>query len=149
MVLRQAVPVTQAVKVRRDFAGILKLLVRVLVTIAMVTVGVLHFLNPNPFVRIVPKFLPAPLALVYISGVFEIALGIALHPAKTRRWAAWGLVALYLAVFPANINMAIHQIQLTPGGDMPVWAMWARLPFQALFILLALWVGDILKKRST
>lgn len=146
MVLRQAVPVKQ---VRRDFAGILKLLVRVLLTIAMVSVGILHFVNPEPFVRIVPAFLPAPLALVYISGVFEIALGIALHPNKTRKLAAWGLVALYVAVFPANINMAIHQIQLSPDSPMPVWMMWARLPFQALFIVVALWVGDILKRRST
>lgn len=136
-------------KVRRDFAGLLKLLVRVLLTIAMVSVGILHFVNPEPFVRIVPAFLPAPLALVYISGVFEIALGIAIHPGKTRKLAAWGLVALYLAVFPANINMAIHQIQLSPDSHMPVWMMWARLPFQALFIFVALWVGDILKRRNS
>lgn len=45
-----------------------------------------------------------------------------------------------MAVFPANIYMAIHQIQLTPDGDIPVWAMWARLPLQAVFIATVVWV---------
>ena len=59
-----------------------------------------------------------------------------------RRGAAWpwGLVALYIAVFPANIHMAMDHIQLTPDGTFPVWAMWLRLPFQALFIAWAYWM---------
>lgn len=114
---------------------------RVLVAAAMVAVGVLHFANPAPFVRIVPDALPAPEFLVYLSGGFEVAGGLGLLWSKTRHWASWGLIALYLAVFPANINMAINEIQLEPGGSMPVWAMWARLPFQLLFIAAAWWVG--------
>ena len=52
-----------------------------------------------------------------------------------RRFAAWGLIAsLFVAVFPANVNMALHHQQLTPEGTLPAWALWARLPFQALFI---------------
>ena len=119
----------------------LKKSIRVLVAIAMVVVGVMHFANPAPFVRIVPEVLPAPRMLVYVSGVFEIAGGLGLLWARTRLWASWGLIALYLAVFPANINMAVNEIQLEPGGTMPVWAMWARLPFQLLFIAAAWWVG--------
>jgi len=72
---------------------------------AMVAIGVLHFVRPKPFVRIVPKYLPAPLTLVYVSGFFEILGGIGLLIPETRVWAAWGLIALYVAVFPANINM--------------------------------------------
>ncbi len=109
--------------------------------VAMVSVGLSHFLWPEPFMRIVPSYLPAPYALVLVSGAFEIAGGLGLLWARSRRLASLGLVALFVAVFPANIHMAVHEIQLVPDGTMPVWAMWARLPFQALFIAGALWVG--------
>src|SRR5689334_10622155 len=107
-----------------------KTALRLLLAGAMVVVGVLHFVNPGGFVRIVPAYLPAPLALVLISGAAEILGGLGLLVPRTRRLAAWGLVALYLAVFPANLNMAIHQI---PLGDAPiaadkVWLLWLRLP---------------------
>jgi len=118
-----------------------KSVVRVLLAAGMVAIGTWHFVRPEPFVRIVPDLLPAPLLLVYVSGVFEILGGLGLLWNKTRRWASWGLVALYVAVFPANINMAINEIQLEPGGTLPVWAMWARLPLQALIIAAAYWVG--------
>jgi uncharacterized membrane protein len=116
-------------------------ILRVLVAIFMVSVGVLHFTDPEPFVRIVPAFLPAKLELVWISGAAEILLGVGLLPKLTRRWASLGLVALFVAVFPANINMAVHEVQLNPESPIPVWAMWARLPFQLLFIGAALFVG--------
>ena len=119
----------------------IKTALRFLLAGAMVVVGVLHFVNPAGFVRIVPAYLPAPLTLVLISGAAEIAGGLGLLVPRTRRLAAWGLVALYLAVFPANLNMALHQI---PLGDAPiapdkVWLLWLRLPFQALFIAWAYW----------
>ncbi len=116
----------------------LKLALRTLLTVAMGGVGITHFTSPEFFVAIVPKALPAPLTLVYVSGFFEILGGLGLLLPQTRRAAAWGLVALYVAVFPANINMAIHQIQPT-GGHISVAAMWIRLPFQVLFIAFAYW----------
>lgn len=114
--------------------------VRVLVAVAMTAIGVAHFASPQPFLKIVPAWLPAPLALVYISGVFEVLGGVGLLVPKARVAAAWGLVALYIAVFPANINMAVNEIQL---GDapLPVWVMWARLPFQLVFIVTAIWLA--------
>jgi uncharacterized membrane protein len=113
---------------------------RWLLAVAMIAVGALHFINPAPFVQIVPALLPAPLALVYISGVFEILGGLGLCWGRTRRAAGWGLVALYLAVLPANINMAINDISL--GAEpMPRWALWARLPLQGLLIAWALWAS--------
>lgn len=118
----------------------IKVVVRWLMTIAMVWVGVLHFIDPEPFIRIVPDWLPNARALVYISGAFEILGGIGLAVPQTRRFSAFGLIALFIAVFPANIHMAIHEIQLEPGADLPVWAMWARLPFQFVFIALAYWM---------
>jgi len=119
----------------------LRRIVRILVVIAMVAVGITHFTNPDPFVRIMPAFLPAKLELVWLSGAIEIGLGLLLLPKPTRRLASFGLVLLFLAVFPANINMAINQVQLNPESPLPVWAMWARLPFQLLFIVAALFVG--------
>lgn len=105
----------------------------------MVAIGVLHFLRPKPFVRIVPKQLPAPLALVYVSGFFEVLGGIGLLIPETQAWAAWGLIALYIAVFPANINMLVNDISLNPKKPIPRWALWLRLPFQFVFIAWAYW----------
>jgi len=106
---------------------------------AMVAIGVLHFVRPKPFVRIVPKYLPAPLTLVYVSGFFEILGGIGLLIPETRVWAAWGLIALYVAVFPANINMLTKNISLDPRKPIPRWMLWARLPLQFVFIAWAYW----------
>lgn len=105
----------------------------------MIAVGVVHFVSPAGFVRIVPAFLPAPLALVLISGAAEILGGLGLLVPRTRRLAAWGLIALYVAVFPANVNMLVHEI---PLGEAPVslLVLWLRLPFQALFIAWAYWM---------
>ena len=107
---------------------------RLLLAIMMIAAGVLHFAKPTSYARIVPSYLPSALALVYVSG-FEILGGIGLLVPATRRWAAWGLVALYVAVFPANVNMAVHRI----GFDGPSWMLWARLPLQAVLIAWAWW----------
>jgi uncharacterized membrane protein len=107
--------------------------------LAMIAIGTLHFVRPKPFVRIVPKFLPAPKALVYISGFFEIAGGIGLLIPMTRVAAAWGLIALYIAVFPANVYMLTHDVSLSPKKPIPRWMLWARLPFQFVFIAWAYW----------
>lgn len=114
--------------------------VRLLLSVGMVAAGTYHFVHPEPFVRIVPAFLPAPLLLVHVSGVFEILFGLALWVPRLRRYAAWGLVLLFVAVFPANINMAFNHIQLDPAQPLPGWVAWARLPFQFLFIASAYFV---------
>jgi uncharacterized membrane protein len=113
----------------------------------MVAIGIAHFANPDPFVRIVPAILPAKLALVYVSGACEIAGGLGLLLPLTRRLAGLGLIALYVAVFPANINMAVNHI---PISDKPLasWIPWARLPFQILFIAIAWWVSRDAPPRS-
>jgi uncharacterized membrane protein len=99
----------------------------------MIFAGVMHFVSPRVFIRIVPRWLPAPAALVAISGACEILGGLGLLVPSTRRWAAWGLVVLFVAVFPANVNMAAHRL---PFGKVPVpdWALWARLPLQAVLV---------------
>jgi uncharacterized membrane protein len=109
-------------------------------SVVMVTIGILHFTHTEGFASIVPDYLPAHEALVLISGVFEIGLGVALQFERTRVLAAYGLVALFIAVFPANINMALHPER--PIAGVPVQpsplALWARLPLQFVLIWWAL-----------
>jgi uncharacterized membrane protein len=104
----------------------------------MIGVGIVHFVAPAFFVSIVPAALPAPLALVLVSGFFEILGGVGLLVARVRRAASIGLVLLYLAVFPANVNM-ILDAQASHG--IAPWLLWARLPLQAVFVAWALYVG--------
>jgi uncharacterized membrane protein len=113
---------------------------RAVLASGMIGVGILHFVVPGFFVRIVPSALPAPLTLVLVSGVFEILGGVGLLVPRVRRAASFGLVLLYLAVFPANVNMTLHP-EIGAGFGIPEWAVWARLPLQAVFIAWALWVG--------
>jgi uncharacterized membrane protein len=98
--------------------------------------GALHFVIPRQFEAIVPAGIPAK-EVVAISGVAEIAGGLAmLHP-KTRPLARWWLLALLLAVFPANIHMAVNpeQIKGLDLDQVPRWALWARLPLQPLAMI--------------
>lgn len=117
-----------------------KRVVRMLCGLSMVLIGVLHFAAPDGFVKIVPAWLPAPLALVLVSGFFEILGGIGLFVRRAHRAAAFGLIALYVSVFPANINMAIHGIQ-PDGIHLPGFVLWLRLPFQFVFIGVAWWLS--------
>jgi uncharacterized membrane protein len=109
--------------------------------------GALHFLYPAPYLKIMPPYIPAPLAMVYISGVAEIAGGIGLCIPPTRRVAAWGLVALLAAVFPANLYMATNGIQVT-RQPLPAVVLWARLPLQALLIWWVLKAGQAVPKHG-
>ena len=112
----------------------------------MIFAGAMHFINPEPFVKIVPAYLPQPNLLVAISGFFEIIGGLGIMISKTRKFASWGLIALYIAVFPANINMAVNDIHLSENG-MDNWVYWLRLPLQFVLICWAWWVG-IKRNRS-
>jgi uncharacterized membrane protein len=116
--------------------GLAWVVLRWVLTGFMVFAGVMHFVAPATFVAIVPGYLPAPEVLVAVSGVAEILGGLGLIFPQTRRFAAWGLIALFIAVFPANVHMALNSI---PLGDRPVppAALWLRLPLQAVFILWA------------
>jgi uncharacterized membrane protein len=95
--------------------------------------GIMHFVIPRTYESIVPDWLPRHRALVYASGVAEIAGGATvLHP-RTRRIGSWWSIATLIGVFPANIHMALHpeRYRNIPGGQP---ALIARLPLQALFI---------------
>lgn len=101
----------------------------------------MHFVRPLPFVRIVPPPFPQPLALVYASGVAEIAGALALLVPRLRKLAAIELIVVLLAVFPANINMAVHPENFRDVAS-PLF-FWLRLPLQFLYIGWTAWCGDI------
>lgn len=101
---------------------------------AFVILGVNHFISAPFYVAIMPPYLPLHWELVYASGIAEIVFGAMLVFNFKTRLAAWGLIALLIAVYPANIHMALNP-QLYP--NIPPWALYARLPFQFLFIGIA------------
>ena len=107
-----------------------------LAALLYIAAGVAHFLYPEPFRGIVPPYLPWPTQLVMISGVCEILGGLGLLFPPTRRLAAWGLVALLIAVFPANIYMATNPVEAGASSIAPI-LRWGRLPLQ---FVLGWWV---------
>jgi uncharacterized membrane protein len=113
----------------------------------MVLAGVGHFFSAENFIRIVPSYLPYPALLVSVSGFFEIVGGVGLLIPRLRKFAAWGLVALYVAVFPANVNMAIHNISFGEGPT-PALLLWLRLPLQIVLIAWAYWYTKPLESNS-
>lgn len=111
--------------------------------IGMAVWGVTHFVTPLPFVQHLPDGIPMREAVVYASGAVEIALGLALlGVSRWRPFAGLALAAYLIAVFPGNLYVALAGVAVDgqPGGIYP----WLRLPFQALFIWLALWSTDAL-----
>jgi uncharacterized membrane protein len=104
---------------------------KIVFALIFIAAGIGHFLNPGLFIKIMPASIPYKSELVYISGVLEIILGIMLLFPQTSSIAAWGLMALLVAVFPANINLALNP-GLTPG--FPGWLHWLRLPLQPVLI---------------
>ncbi len=106
-----------------------------LLAIFMVMAGIMHFVNPIFYMKIMPPYLPFHLELVYLSGFFEFALGLLLLVPRFSRLAAWGIFALLIAVFPANIYLYQHQ-ELLPAS--PIVHL-LRLPLQAIFLLWAYW----------
>jgi uncharacterized membrane protein len=99
--------------------------------------GTMHFVIPRSFEAIMPPSLPRHREAVIVSGLAEIAGAAAIVPARTRPFARWWLLSLLLAVFPANINMAVNpeQVRGLDLGRVPRWALWARLPLQPLAML--------------
>jgi len=92
------------------------------------TAGLLHFLKPRMYRAIMPDYLPAHRELVLVSGAAEMVGGAGLLSERTRRLAGLWLIATLVAVFPANLHMALHPERY---ARFPRWALWARLPVQA------------------
>lgn len=104
--------------------------------------GINHFVNPDLYQKIMPPLLPWHFELIYISGAAEIVLGLLLLFPQTRRAAAWGIIALLIAVFPANIQMMVNYYQ---EQNSYLWVAVLRLPLQ---LLLVWWAYKVARKRS-
>ncbi|WP_373511930.1 MauE/DoxX family redox-associated membrane protein [Persicitalea sp.] len=92
--------------------------------------GIYHFISPKFYLAIMPPYLPFHNFLVVASGLAEIVLGMLLFIPSTRMWAAWGIILLLIAVFPANLYMAYG----AKFQEMSPWFRWGRLPIQLLLI---------------
>ena len=114
---------------------------RFLLAALFFTAAMFHFFNARLFLPIMPPQIPDPLACIYLSGVAEIAgaLGLLIPLRVVQSLTGWGLTLLLIAVFPANIYMAAHHVQVH-GIPSHAWMAWARLPLQPLLIVLVLWV---------
>ena len=112
---------------------------RILLALAFVTAGVLHFVKPEPYLAIMPPWLPAHALLVQISGVAELAGGIGLLVERWRRAAGIGLMALLMAILPANVQMLLnYQARGAPASEITL--LWLRLPLQLLLMAAVWWV---------
>jgi uncharacterized membrane protein len=109
-----------------------------------IVAGIGHFITPAPYLAIVPTYLPWPTAIIALSGAAEILGGLGVCFRTTRRAAGWWLIALLIAVFPANIH-AISTGMNIGGHALQTWILWARLPFQLLFIA---WVYRVCLRPS-
>ena len=114
----------------------LKTFTRYLLGVLFMAAGINHFWHTAFYVSMMPPYLPLHLELVYLSGLAEIGLGALLFLTRWQRLAAWGVIALCIAVFPANVNMALHP-ELFP--QFSAQGLWLRLPLQAVAIAWAWW----------
>lgn len=105
---------------------------RILLGIFFVAAGANHFRTPEIYLGMMPPWLPAHLTLVDVSGVAEILGGIGILVPATRTFSAWGLIALLIAIFPANLHVAM--LGHMPGFDFSPFVLWLRLPFQFVLI---------------
>ena len=101
--------------------------------------GINHFRNPEFYMPMMPPYLPWHLELIYVSGVAEIGLGLAVLVPRFSKLAAWGIMALLLAILPANIHVALHDIPIGGAEEgFGIWN-WVRCAFQFPLIAWAWW----------
>ena len=105
----------------------------VLIAIVFIVAGLLHLLKPAPYIRIVPPWLPAPATLVFVSGIFQILGGIGVLVPATRVAAGWGLIALLVAVLPANVQMLLDA-HARHASRLWQLSLALRLPLQAALV---------------
>lgn len=103
-------------------------------SVIYIIAGFNHFRNPKMYIRIIPPFFKNPSLINSLSGVAEVILGILLLFPETRTIAAWGIIALLIAILPANIYMATNE---RAGFGLPKWLLWLRIPMQVLLMLWA------------
>lgn len=123
---------------------IFRLVLRLLLAALFLAAGTLHLRHPEPFLLIMPPWIPLHRACVLVSGVFELlgGVGLLIPMRQVQVTTGWGLTLLLIAVFPANIYMSVDKIQVA-GLHIPSWLAWARLPLQPLLMVAVIWVTGI------
>lgn len=119
--------------------SIAKRLLLFLMAAFYVGAGVMHLVRPEFYRPMMPPYLPWHDALILLSGLAEIALGIAVLIPPLRVAAAWGIILLLIAVFPANLHIALHNVPVFGASEGAGAMNWVRLPFQGVLILWARW----------
>jgi uncharacterized membrane protein len=123
---------------------ITRLIIRLLLAALFLFAGTVHLVDPRLFLPVMPPAIPLPLLCIEVSGVFELlgGIGLLIPERRIEVLTGWGLTLLLVAVFPANIYMAVDHIKVHGIPSQP-WIAWARLPLQPLFIFAVLWVTRI------
>ena len=103
----------------------------IIMAVLYILAGINHFVMPRFYMRIMPRYIPFHRFMVIASGIAEIVLGALLLMPEYRSLAAWGVIALLVAIFPANIH---HLTSRKPGVGPPAWLLWLRLPMQGVLI---------------
>jgi uncharacterized membrane protein len=126
-----------------------RLITRILLASLFLFAGALHLLSPATFLPLMPPFIPFPYFSVIASGVFELlgSVGLLIPEPRLLIFTGWSLVLLLIAVFPANIYMAIAKVQIHGIPSEP-WMAWARLPLQPLLMLAVLWATGVWPKTK-
>lgn len=104
-----------------------------------VLAGIMHFVRPEVYLPMMPPYLPWHLALIYLSGLAEVVVGVGVLIPGTRRMAAWATILLLIAIFPANIHIALNNVPLFGAEEGAGIFNWVRLPVQGVLILWAWW----------
>lgn len=118
---------------------IIKYTLMIMMAAFYVFAGYTHFVKPHYFEEMMPDILPFHKELNLISGAFEILGGIGLLVPWTRKFSAWGIIALLFAVLPANFHIAIYNVPVFGATEPLGWKAWLRIPMQALLIMWARW----------
>jgi uncharacterized membrane protein len=118
--------------------NLVKTIFRILLATFFIVAGIMHFRATSFFLKIMPPYIPFHLEMVYLSGVFEILGGVGVLIPQVRQWAGYGLIALLIAVFPANLYMATNNVQID-GIFIPEVLLWLRLPLQLVLIAWVWW----------
>lgn len=111
----------------------MKIFFTLLMGIFYIVAGVNHFISPDFYLKMIPPYLPNPELLNYLSGAAEVALGMGVFIPRLRLWSCYGVIALLIAVFPANIYMLTEAMN-SVDPEIPVWTLILRLPIQGVFI---------------
>jgi uncharacterized membrane protein len=134
---QEDVPVKEP-SVRQRRLAVVKKILRLVYGVGFIAAGISHFVIPDHYINTIPPYLPAHEALNYLAGAAATLLGALLLWPATTRFAAWGIIAFLLAVFPSNIHMAMHP-ELYP--QIPELSLWLRLPLQTCLVTMAYWLS--------